>query len=216
MPALRWANILPALIVAVAPAPVSAEASSAVEVASLSGAGCRTGAPASGIQSLTFDGQPRSYRIRLPDDYDPRRPAPLAINLHGHNGSADQHEANTAFAATGARRGYVVVTPNSTPPNWNVREAPGERRGDECTRTVDEQHRSRLAGREAEVARQVEDEEGQDHRARAVHERRGEENPDAAWHPLEVPPRLHGWGDSAPKKSAARSGGASERGDLRD
>jgi polyhydroxybutyrate depolymerase len=126
MPALRWANILSALVVAVTPA--GAAASSAAQVAAPSGTGCRTGSPASGIRSLTFDGQPRSYLVRLPDDHDPRRPAPLALNLHGHNGSAERHEANSGFAARGARRGYIVVTPDSTPPNWNVREAPGRAR----------------------------------------------------------------------------------------
>jgi hypothetical protein len=89
----------------------------------------------------------------------------------------------------------------------DVGETARERRRDESTEPVDEEDRARLAGREAEVPRQVEDEEGEDHRPRAVDERCREQDPHPTRHSLEVPPGFH-WVIVAAKKCAALSSGA--------
>ncbi len=56
------------------------------------------------------------------------RARPLIVNLHGHNGSAADHDANTHFGEAAAARGYVVVTPDALgePSRWNVDRRPGE------------------------------------------------------------------------------------------
>ncbi|MBW8813399.1 MAG: hypothetical protein JF588_08230 [Caulobacterales bacterium] len=78
-----------------------------------------------GAGALVFEGQARSYLLALPSGYDGRRPYPLILDFHGHNGSKEKHDAATQMSAKGAARGFIVVTPDAIPPNWNVREEAG-------------------------------------------------------------------------------------------
>jgi polyhydroxybutyrate depolymerase len=48
------------------------------------------------------------------------------VNLHGHGGSAGEHDANTAMGSRGPARGFVVATPEALgePRRWNFDRRP--------------------------------------------------------------------------------------------
>jgi len=71
---------------------------------------------------LTFEseGVSRSYRFAVPPDYDPERPAPLVLNLHGSGSNAAQQSLYSALPAKGTARGFVVVTPDAIDGQWEL------------------------------------------------------------------------------------------------
>ena len=69
-----------------------------------------------------------------------------------------------------------------------VGEAPGERADRDADGTVERDHRGGASRRKAEVPRQVEDEERQEHRPQPVHERDREQDPDPAREAAEAAP----------------------------
>jgi polyhydroxybutyrate depolymerase len=77
-------------------------------------------APPSGAQVFAFNGAQRTYLLDVPADYDGRSAFPLAFSFHGFASNGAASEANTSMGAKGAARGYVVVTPSSDPPEWNL------------------------------------------------------------------------------------------------
>ena len=129
IPALRRLALhLVALVLALHPTAAPAALAPA-ERASPAAGGCRVARTvADGERTLTFDGEARSYLLRLPRGYEGRRAHPLILSFHGHGGAKERHDANTGLSAAAAARGYVVVTPGSLPPNWNIREEPGRAR----------------------------------------------------------------------------------------
>lgn len=66
-------------------------------------------------------GQERAYLLSLPEREPAAEGFPLVVNLHGHGGSAAEHEANTSLAAVGRDNGFVVATPEGLgdPRRWN-------------------------------------------------------------------------------------------------
>src|SRR5436190_24132 len=74
----------------------------------------------SGPNTLTFGGEQRSYLLQLPTAYDGRSFAPLVFDFHGFGSNGPAQDARTAMGAAGAARGFIVVTPTSDPPQWNV------------------------------------------------------------------------------------------------
>ncbi|ADP84598.1 alpha/beta hydrolase family esterase [Pseudofrankia inefficax] len=94
--------------------------------ASTTGPGCASSRPATGAQTLRYDGHDRAYLLSLPTGYDARRPYPLVLDFHGAGGTKEAQEANTLMARTGTARGFIVVTPDALgdPRKWNVFEAP--------------------------------------------------------------------------------------------
>lgn len=78
-----------------------------------------------GDVSLEFvsGGQTRTYRFGVPPDYDPARPTPLILNLHGSGSNADEQSLYSQLPAKGTRHGDLVVTPNANNANW---ELPGQ------------------------------------------------------------------------------------------
>jgi hypothetical protein len=73
-------------------------------------------------------------------------------------------------------------------------EASGDWHRDEGGDSVDGERKGGVSGRDAEGAREVEHEEGQHHRAGAVHESGGGEQPDFAGEIFEAAPGIHGVG----------------------
>jgi polyhydroxybutyrate depolymerase len=104
------------------------------------GAGATLAVPAAGAPTAPSDGcgQPhaggvteetiqsagttRAYRLAVPDDYTGEKPLPLILNFHGFTSNAIQQAIYSQLEEKGPERGYVVVTPNGTPPAmfWNI------------------------------------------------------------------------------------------------
>jgi len=76
-------------------------------------AGCgRPLAPGSLNLPLTVDGRDRPFTLHVPAGYDPARPAPLLLDLHGSGGTGAGQARVSGLAAAAARRGVVVVAPD--------------------------------------------------------------------------------------------------------
>jgi polyhydroxybutyrate depolymerase len=90
-------------------------------------AGCGQEPPATAVEPsgdtpLTFDGlgTSRTYRLGVPDSYDPDEPTPLILNLHGANSNAAEQSAYSQLPAHGIERGYLVVTPDAVDERWEL------------------------------------------------------------------------------------------------
>ena len=81
-------------------------------------AGCAAGLPsggavAAGTYSQSVDtGVSRHFLVHVPEGYDPGRPLPLVIAVHGAFDSAEQLEQVTGLSALADRAGFVVAYPN--------------------------------------------------------------------------------------------------------
>jgi polyhydroxybutyrate depolymerase len=76
-------------------------------------------------QWLVHGGISRHYRLNIPQGYDPSRPAPLVMMLHGHNQTATEFAGNLPGLANYANQlGAIVVFPDGTldaqGTGWNV------------------------------------------------------------------------------------------------
>lgn len=56
----------------------------------------------------------RSYRFRVPRDYDGSRPAPLVILLHGYGGSGWVQDLYFGFGRLAEQRGFLYAYPDGT------------------------------------------------------------------------------------------------------
>lgn len=66
--------------------------------------------PAPGpVQSFTWDGLDRSYRVHLPSGFDESREYPMVLVLHAARGTARGFERQTGFNAIADERGFIVV-----------------------------------------------------------------------------------------------------------
>ncbi len=72
-----------------------------------------------------------------------------------------------------------------------IGQAPRYRCGDDRSRAVRGERKPRARCAEAELAREVKDEERQDHRSRAIDQRRRGEHPHITWKSLETSPDVH-------------------------
>ncbi len=127
-----------ALSLAVAVTACSSEAATGGRDATVPSSGTKVAGPrcspprrpaaADGTHTFEFDGRQRSYALTLPSAHDGRRMVPMVLDLHGYGGSKEQEEINTAMAVKGAKRGFIVVTPDAlgSPRRWNWRRSPGE------------------------------------------------------------------------------------------
>src|SRR5439155_27285679 len=81
-------------------------------------------------RSLTWEGSARSYQIHIPPNYDPAKPTPLVLALHGASMDAPTLERFTGISAKADQAGFIVVYPNGTGPGqilltWNAGAFPG-------------------------------------------------------------------------------------------
>jgi polyhydroxybutyrate depolymerase len=74
-------------------------------------AGCTSPAAPATEETIDVAGVRRRYLIALPDD--PKRPAPLVLDLHGLGESAEQQVAYSKLSEAGTDAGAIVVTPAS-------------------------------------------------------------------------------------------------------
>ena len=61
--------------------------------------------------SLLTNGGNRTYRIHLPNSYDPNTPAPLVISYHGHGKDMVQQETLSQFSNDAINPNMIAVYP---------------------------------------------------------------------------------------------------------
>jgi polyhydroxybutyrate depolymerase len=65
----------------------------------------------------------RTYRLGVPGDYDPQRPTPLIVDLHGSGSNALQASVYSDLPRRAGARGYIVVTPDAVDGKWQISPA---------------------------------------------------------------------------------------------
>jgi polyhydroxybutyrate depolymerase len=82
--------------------------------------------PASGTSTLELGG--RAVTVHVPDSYDPVRPAPLVVALHGYTSDANELETYLRLTPESDRRGFVYAYPYGSTDDrgdhfWNATDA---------------------------------------------------------------------------------------------
>ncbi|UDY35112.1 alpha/beta hydrolase family esterase [Dermatobacter hominis] len=72
------------------------------------------------VAAFESDGQERSYRLAVPRSYEPDRPTPVILDLHGALSNAAQQSVYSQVPARGAERGFIVVSPDAIGSNWEI------------------------------------------------------------------------------------------------
>ncbi|MFL5643495.1 MAG: alpha/beta hydrolase family esterase [Chloroflexota bacterium] len=85
-------------------------------------------APSSSNDAAIVVGGDRPVTVAVPPGYDPTRPAPLLILLHGYGSSGGQHDMYFHLGELAAPRGYLYVHPDGTLDGggnhfWNATDA---------------------------------------------------------------------------------------------
>lgn len=75
-------------------------------------------------QTVSVDGQSRSYVLHLPPSYDASRRAPLVLDFHGIGESGDRERSSSPYPAVLDREGVVMAFPDGlrgpAGAGWNV------------------------------------------------------------------------------------------------
>ena len=66
------------------------------------------------VQTMQHDGLTRSYRLYVPDSYDPNTAVPLVFNLHGYTSNALQQEVYGDFRSIADTANFILVHPDGT------------------------------------------------------------------------------------------------------
>jgi polyhydroxybutyrate depolymerase len=82
--------------------------------------------PASGTGTVQVGG--RQVTVHVPDLYDPARPAPLILALHGYTSDAKEVESYLRLTPESDRRGFIYAYPDGTTDDrgerfWNATDA---------------------------------------------------------------------------------------------
>ena len=82
--------------------------------------------PSSGTGTVEIGGRP--VTVHVPDVYDPARPAPLVVGLHGYTSNPRELEMFLGLAPESDRRGFVYATPEGSTDDrgrlfWNATDA---------------------------------------------------------------------------------------------
>jgi polyhydroxybutyrate depolymerase len=77
--------------------------------------------------SLVSSGKRRKYLLHVPRNYDPTKPAPLVISIHGYAEWPAHQMQISRWNELADREGFLVVYPCGTgfPLHWRTHEAPG-------------------------------------------------------------------------------------------
>lgn len=70
-------------------------------------------------RTFSFGGTEWTYRLAVPQSYDPGTPTPLVLNLHGHSTSSIAHSVYTAMPEKAGERGVLVVAPDAGDGAWD-------------------------------------------------------------------------------------------------
>lgn len=84
--------------------------------------------PTSSSAATIHVGGDRPVAVEIPPGYDPARPAPLLILLHGYGSSGREHDMYFHLGDLAAQRGYLYVHPDGTRDDggnrfWNATDA---------------------------------------------------------------------------------------------
>ncbi len=63
----------------------------------------------SGVHKLEFDGLQRTYRVHVPDSYEPGQAAPLVVLFHGWGGDENDYLDVPLVISEADQRGYILV-----------------------------------------------------------------------------------------------------------
>lgn len=78
--------------------------------------------------SMVFGGQPREYELHVPPTYDPSRPTPLVLSLHGAGGWGTMQKDISGWNGVADRHGVIVAYPSghggSGPKVWSPEDVP--------------------------------------------------------------------------------------------
>jgi polyhydroxybutyrate depolymerase len=82
--------------------------------------------PTSGTATVELGGRP--VTVHVPDSYDPARPAPLVVALHGYTSDAKELETYLRLTPESDRRGFVYAYPEGSTDDrgdrfWNATDA---------------------------------------------------------------------------------------------
>ncbi|HEY9712406.1 MAG TPA: PHB depolymerase family esterase [Chroococcales cyanobacterium] len=64
--------------------------------------------------TIKVDGEDRHYRLFVPSNYDPSRPMPLVLAIHGLGGNSAQFEKATGLDQLAEKEGFIVAYPDAT------------------------------------------------------------------------------------------------------
>jgi polyhydroxybutyrate depolymerase len=101
--------------------PTAAPEESTEDVTGRGSSGC--GRPVSdtdGTLTLDVDGVARHALLSVPERYDPDRPAPLVVLVHGFSSNPTDFSTVTRLPEEGAADGRVVVTPEGIDGQWSL------------------------------------------------------------------------------------------------
>ena len=81
---------------------------------------------------LTVDNVKRSYWVHVPEKYDPKKPTPVVLALHGAMMDGKMMESFTGLNETADKHNFIAVYPSGTGPGdivvtWNAGTFPGEK-----------------------------------------------------------------------------------------
>jgi polyhydroxybutyrate depolymerase len=94
---------------------VTTGAATAARPTCATGTAGRAAAPAGTTnQSVTVDGEIRTYRLTVPKGYRAATPAPLLFDFHGLGSDAQQQAFYSGLETRGAAAGYIVIVPDGS------------------------------------------------------------------------------------------------------
>src|SRR4051812_11595061 len=76
--------------------------------------------PLDSTENITVGGLSRTYQLHLPASYNPARPTPVVINLHGLTGDGPGINAIGGMISKSDAEGFIVVAPNGVQSSWNA------------------------------------------------------------------------------------------------
>ena len=72
------------------------------------------------VESIMVDGLERSYRLLVPENYDPTKPIPLVFNFHGLGSNAFQQQLYSNMNGTAEANNFMVVYPEGVDNAFNA------------------------------------------------------------------------------------------------
>jgi len=66
------------------------------------------------VRTVEVDGLKRSYLVHVPPQYDPKKPTPVVLALHGAGMNASLMATISGLSSTADQAGFIVVYPNGT------------------------------------------------------------------------------------------------------
>lgn len=79
-------------------------------------------------RTISVDNVKRVHLVHVPAKYDPKKPMPVVVALHGATMGAKLMEDGTGLSKTADKNGFIAVYPNGTGilPTWNAGFFPGD------------------------------------------------------------------------------------------